>query len=158
MGVSGRDRAREPGTEEVALGDLAQSIGFLLRIAQVQTFERFFAAFDGIDLRPGEFSVIWVIRGNPGIRQGLVADTLGIKPAQMTKMIRRLEAQGRIRRVIPDNDRRSVKLFLTDAGEAFASAHEEAFFGHEDHRSLGLTETEWRDLARLLRRYTGLER
>lgn len=140
----------------VTLGELDSSLGFLLRVSQVRAFERFFSAFGDIGLRPGEFSVMWVIRNNPGVRQGLLAETLAIKPAQMTKMIRRLEQQGRIRRVIPDDDRRSVRLYLTEAGEQFTAEHREAFFGHDDYHQHGLSEAEAAQLAKLLRRYCGL--
>jgi len=142
----------------VSLGELEESLGFLLRIAQVHAFQRFYDTFGEGGLRPGEYSVMWVIRRNPGLRQGLLAETLEIKPAQMTKMIRRLEEQGHVRRVIPDNDRRSVELYLTGKGEAFTEAHRAAFFSHDDHHHLDLTERESRDLAHLLRRYIGLEK
>ena len=146
-------------TDEVlSLGELEKSIGFLLRISQLRSYERFYAAFAESDLRPGEFSVLWVIRRNPGVRQGLVAETLGIKPAQMTKMIRRIEDQGRIRRVIPDDDRRSVRLFLTEDGEAFTSAHREKFFGQDDYHRHGMAEKDARELARLLQNYSGFRR
>lgn len=144
--------------EAVSLGELEGSLGFLLRIAQVHAFQRFYEAFGEGGLRPGEFSVMWVIRRNPGIRQGLLADTLEIKPAQMTKMIRRIEEQGHVKRVIPDNDRRSVQLYLSASGEAFTEAHRAAFFTHDDHHHLQLTERESDQLARLLRRYIGLEK
>lgn len=150
--------AAERSDHAVSLGELEGSLGFLLRIAQVHTFERFYETFSGIDLRPGEYTVMWVIRRNPGIRQGLLAETLGIKPAQMTKMIRKLEDMGRIRRIIPDSDRRSVELFLTAGGEAFIDAHRKAFFGHEDPADFDLSPEEWRQLAHLLRRYTGIEK
>lgn len=148
-----------PNAEEaVSLGELEESLGFLLRIAQVHAFQRFYDAFGDGGLRPGEFSVMWVIRLNPGVRQGLLAETLEIKPAQMTKMIRRLEEQGLVRRVIPDYDRRSVQLFLTGQGEAFTEAHGEAFFHHDDHTHLDLSERESHQLAHLLRRYIGLKK
>jgi len=142
----------------VSLYELEESLGFLLRISQVRAYERFYAAFDEIELRPGEFSVMWVILRNPGVRHGLLAETLGIKPAQMTKMIRRLEVQDRIRRVIPDDDRRSVRLYLTAGGKAFVREHRDAFFGHDDYHNHGLSEAECRQLAHLLRRYSGVGR
>ena len=144
--------------ERVSLGELSTSLGFLLRLSQVKNFERFYEAFGESGLRPGEFSVLWVIGRNPGVRQGLLADTLGIKPAQMTKTVRRLEDQGRVRRVIPDHDRRSVRLFLTRSAEAFIEEHRDAVFGQDAYHKHGLSEVECRQLAQLLRRYAGLDR
>ena len=153
-----RAALEQDAPERATLGELDESLGFLLRLSQVRAFERFYAAFGEMDLRPGEFSAMWVIRRNPGLRQGLLAETLGIKPARMTKMIRRLEERDRVRRVIPDDDRRSVRLHLTEAGRAFTDAHREAFFGQDDYHHHGLSETESRQLARLLRRYAGIGR
>ncbi|GAA4219257.1 DNA-binding MarR family transcriptional regulator [Sagittula marina] len=144
--------------EAVALGELEDSLGFLLRVAQVRSFERFYAAFDELKLRPGEYSLLWLVKLNPGVRQGHLGDTLRVKPAQMSKMIRRLEQQGRLRRVIPDGNRRSVLLHLTDAGEAFITAHHAAFFGHDDYHQHDLTQEEEQQLAALLRKYSGIRK
>ncbi len=142
---------------QLSLGELEESLGFLLRVAQVRAFDRFYASFGAADLRPGEFSALWVIRRNPGVRQGVVAEALRIKPAHMTKMIRRIEDKGQLRRVIPENDRRSVRLFITPAGEQFLEDNRAAFLGQDDYHQHGLSPDEARDLARLLRRYAGLE-
>ena len=144
------------GEETICLGGLEESVGFLLRVSQVQNYEKFFVTFEDIGLRPGEFSALWVIRRNPGIRQGQLAEALSIKPPRMTKMIRRLEDQGRVKRVIPDNNRRCVRLFLTKTGEDFTAAHGQAFFGHDDEFH-GLSEYERRQLTRLLRAYSGIK-
>lgn len=141
--------------EEINFGELEGSLGFLLRIAQVRNFEKFYAAFDALGLRPGEFSVLWLMRLNPGVRQGQLAENLKIKPAQMSKMIRRLEEHGRIRRLIPDHDRRSVRLYLTKDGEDFTNAHRDDFFGQDHYHRHDLSELEAKQLARLLQKYSG---
>lgn len=93
-----------------------------------------------------------MVRLDPGILQGVLAEALAIKPTQMTKMVRRIEERDRILRVIPDDDRRSVRLRLTRAGEAFVQEHREAFRGQDDDHGHGLSEIESRQLALLLRR------
>lgn len=142
----------------LAFGPLAHSLGFLLRLAQVRNYEHFFDRFGEIDLRPGEYSVMWVIAANPGIRQGHLARALSIKPAHMTKVIRRLEELGRLRRTIPDDDRRSVRLTLTEAGAAFVEANKGAFFGVDNYNRHSLTPEETETLAGLLKKYSGIER
>jgi DNA-binding MarR family transcriptional regulator len=141
----------------VRLGELSGSLGFLLRIGQLRIYEQFYARFGDQGLRPGEFSVLWVVHLNPGISQGKVAQALRIKPAHMTKIVRRFEASGTIRREIPDHDRRSVHLWLTDAGDAFVGAHKPAFIGPDSYHSHDLAPGELADLIRLLRRYAGLD-
>lgn len=144
-------------TQEVALGELGTSLGFLLRIAQLQVYDQFFAQFDPSELRPGEFSVLWVIHLNPGIKQGRLADALRIKPAHMTKIVRRFEQQKLLRRLIPDHDRRSVYLSLMEAGRAYIERMRPIFFSRDGYHRHSLSPKEERELGRLLRKYTGIE-
>lgn len=138
------------------IGDLDHSIGFLLRICQVKVYEQFFEHFHDTDIRPGEFSVWWVIHLNPGARQGDIAQMLRIKPAHMTKIIRRGEQNGWVLREIPDNNRRSVCLTLTEKGEKFVSGIRESFFGADSYHEHGLSEEDRALLVDLLRKYAGL--
>lgn len=142
--------------DQIEMGGLGASLGFLLRIAQLEAFNAFFDRFAGKDLRPGEFSVMWVISLNPGLRQGDLAHALRIKPAHMTKIIRRLEESGRVARSIPEADRRSVHLRLTAQGAEFIATHEAAFFGQDAYFTHSLTAGEEGDLVRLLRKIAGI--
>ncbi|NDV00950.1 MarR family winged helix-turn-helix transcriptional regulator [Pseudoroseicyclus tamaricis] len=146
---------RDEHVEHVELGALATSLGFMLRIAQLRNFERFYARFGHLDLKPGEFSILWVVNLNPGIRQGVLAHKLQVKPAHMTKIIRRLEGQGIIARHIPDGDRRSVELSLTERGLAFVEERQADFFGADNYNDTDLTPEEKRQLAALLTKYCG---
>ena len=78
----------EPLTEETAdLRDLADSIGFMARLAQVHTYETFFEDLGAYGLRPGEFSTLLLIGRNPGIRQGMVAQILAAtRPARVSSL------------------------------------------------------------------------
>jgi DNA-binding MarR family transcriptional regulator len=144
--------------DEVDLGSLEDSIGFLLRIAQMRIFQQFFVALGELGLRPGEISVLLVIQRNPAIRQGMLGQHLMIKPAHMTKLIRTFEAQGLVARHIPDDNRRAVELNLTPAGERFVKEKAPLFFRHERTRNDNLNAEERRDFKRLLRKLTGLQR
>ncbi len=107
------------------------------------------------ELRPGEFSILWVIHLNPGIRQGRLAQTLNIKPAHMTKTIRRLEQANMVTREVPDLDRRSVQLRLTTAGKSFIADNQAHFFGENSYHDSNLSAEETRQLAKLLKKYCG---
>ncbi|WP_370319062.1 MarR family winged helix-turn-helix transcriptional regulator [Oricola sp.] len=148
----------EPLTEETAdLRDLADSIGFMARLAQVHTYETFFEDLGAYGLRPGEFSTLLLIGRNPGIRQGMVAQILRIKPAHMTKLVRSFEDRQLVERTIPDHDRRSVQLSLTQSGLDFIEEHRSAFAQHEINLRSTLTAPELRTLMRLLRKYVGFD-
>lgn len=146
----------ETAERDVELGELAASLGFLLRIAQIQRFEHFFEAFGETGLTPGAWSILLVIGRNPGIRQGVLARALHVKPAHMTKTIRSFEDRGLVARHVPDGDRRAVELSLTPQGEAWLTRHAGRFEAHESKRPARLTAQETDQLARLLRKMTGL--
>ncbi|MEJ1992956.1 MAG: MarR family transcriptional regulator [Maritimibacter sp.] len=144
-------------SERVELGELSSSLGFLLRVAQLQAFDAFFNRLAPDGLKPGEFTMLWVVGLNPGLRQGTVARTLAIKPAHMTKLVQRMVDAGYLLRKTPDNDRRSVHLSLTDKGQEFVASNRDAFLSlHGDERAT-LTPEEADHLVTLLRRFTGFE-
>ena len=136
--------------EDVDLGDLTQSVGFMVRLAQVATYATFFRTLKDKTLKPGEFTVLWVIGLNAGIRQGTVAQTLKIKPAHMTKLVQRLVSAGFVDRKVPASDRRAVQLTLTDAGKAYCKKHHAAFVKVRNAERGALTDQETQDLLRLL--------
>lgn len=136
----------------VDLGPLRESLGFLVRLAQVRIYEQFFAAFEGQDIRPGEATVLWVIDLNPGLRQGELAATLRIKPAAMTKLVARLVRSGWVRRIVPPCDRRSIHLQLTAAGAAHLEGLRQTFLDVHAAERVGLSDVEYRKLIALLRK------
>jgi DNA-binding MarR family transcriptional regulator len=142
--------------DKVRVGELAHSLGFLLRLAQLRAFEDFFSEHGPRGLKPGEFSVLWVIACNPGIRQSVLGNRLMIKRAHMTKLIRAFEDQGLVSRAIPDSDRRAVELTLTLAGSKAVDGASAAFFSYEETTGAPLSHDERSQLIGLLQRYVGL--
>lgn len=139
--------------QSIELGELNQSLGYLIRIAQQQVFQGFFARLGGLDLKPGEFTVLWVIGYNPGLPQGAIARKLHIKPAHMTKLIQRLVVSGYVDRAGHSRDRRHVRLTLTDAGYKFVQKHRDAFLRNHAAEHSSLTETETGQLLALLQKF-----
>ena len=146
-----------PEGQSIRFGPLAESLGFLLRLAQLRSFEDFFANLADKGVRPGEMSVLIVIQDNPGIRQGVVARALHIKRAHMAKMARALEDEGMISRSVPQDDKRAMELRLTEAGEARLATLRPAFERHEASHVSGLTAAEAEQLRSLLRKYLNIE-
>ena len=142
--------------DQVKLGALAGSVGFLLRLAQLRAFDDFFSESGPRGLKPGEFSVLWVIARNPGIRQSVLGQRLMIKRAHMTKLIRAMEEAGFVSRRIPDRDRRAVELTLTPAGENEIEKAGALFFDYEQRTGAPLDNREQAELIALLRKYSGL--
>ena len=142
--------------DEVELGRLDTALGFLLRIAQLKIYERFFEDVGERHFKPGEFSILWVISRNPGIRQSVLGQRLMVKRAHMTKLIRSFEDQGLVTRRVPDEDRRAVEITLTpDAAKRIEEAAE-WFFTFEDAVGSDLSPAERQQLTVLLRKFVGL--
>jgi DNA-binding MarR family transcriptional regulator len=141
----------------VDLGPLHDSLGFLLRMAQLQIYDHYFTELRDFELRPGEFSALIVIMCNPGIRQGVLAQQLKIKRAHMTKLIRSLEERGYVERTIPDEDRRSVTLTLTPRGQTSMQWHRQRFMDYERLPKSVLSPQQERQLIGLLQTFVGLD-
>lgn len=103
----------------IDLGRLGDSVGYLLRRAQVAVFQRFFALFAEVDIRPAQYSALTVIERNPGLSQTRLAEALGIKKTNLVALIDGLEARGLARRTAAKGDRRQHALHLTAKGTAF---------------------------------------
>lgn len=143
-------------TENVDLDRLDKALGFLLRLAQIKVYDEFFTQCGERGLKPGEFSVLWAISRNPGIRQSVLGQTLMIKRAHMTKLIRAFEDEGLVSRRIPDDDRRAVEITLTPEAEKRLAEAAGWFFTYEDAVGGTLSPAERQQLMVLLRKFVGL--
>lgn len=142
----------------VQLGALSDSLGFMLRLAQIRAFEDYFTEYSDLDLSPGTISVLTIIEANPGIRQGVLARRLRIKPANMTKMVQAMETEKLVKRRVPDGDRRAYELVLTDRGRERVNRFLERFRHHEMQSLAPLEPAERAELMRLLTKYVGLRK
>lgn len=137
----------------VSLGRLGHDLGYLLRQAQIRVYERYFHQCAEYRVKPGEFSVLWAIGNNPGIRQSLLCQHLVIKRSHMTKLVRALEDQGYVERRIPDGDRRGVELSLTSEGQQAVDAMSQWFFAFEDSLGSGMSAAERDQFTALLHKF-----
>jgi len=138
---------------KLSYGELGGNLGFLIRMAQIKDYESFFESFAETALSPGQYAILEVLRCNQPVIQGQVAKALRIKPAHMTKVIRKLESLQWVTREVPESNRRTVMLRLTEQGATVLAAAQTRM--HE--RSLDtLTVTEQGELKRLLKKVTGI--
>ncbi|MCB1341697.1 MAG: MarR family transcriptional regulator [Pseudooceanicola sp.] len=149
--------ADNTGEETIEFGEMANSLGLMIRLAQVRLFDAFYQNLAHHGLKPGEFTVLWVIGLNPGARQGLVARKLRIKPAHMTKLIQRAVDKGLVERIVPADDRRSVRLQLTGEGARFVAEKKPEFLNYIVHEHTRLTDAEFRTLVGILQKFNGME-
>ncbi|AOB31675.1 MarR family transcriptional regulator [Bordetella sp. H567] len=69
--------------------------------------------------------VIWVGRLGDGVRQGVLADAMGVEGPSLVRVVDQLQAAGLIERREDPLDRRAKTLHLTQAGHALRERVEE---------------------------------
>ncbi len=143
---------QKTGGNGVDLGMLKSLLGYHLRRAQVAVFQHFAASMGEVDITPGQFGVLSVIAGNPGLSQTQLGNALGIDRSTVVAVIDRLENRGLVMRTPSPNDRRSHALQLSEEGAALLKRLEEMVRAHERHISRELSAEDQRQLLRLLDR------
>ena len=109
------------------------------------------ATLQPMGLRMVTFSVLTVIRDNPGIRQSQLADILSIERPNLVLILDELEQNGAVKRVRASGDRRAYELSVTDAGQALSDRAIEAVDAHDTRMAEGLDRAEREALHKALR-------
>ncbi|HER25477.1 MAG TPA: MarR family transcriptional regulator [Rhodospirillales bacterium] len=118
---------------------LERLLGYQLRQAQARTFAHFMTTMASDKITPGQFGVLSLIEGNPGLTQSALATALGIERSTMVGVISALEKRKLVKRGRAATDRRSYALSLTAKGrsrqervKAKVDSHEQAITGNLD--------------------------
>lgn len=101
----------------VDMSSIDSGAGFNLRMLDLRVMKSFSERIAETGLTPAAATVVLVVEGNPGIPLGKLADALLVKRPNMTKLVKRLEARALVRRRAATEDRRSIALMLTPAGQ-----------------------------------------
>ena len=99
------------------LGPLEEFIGFNLRLAQDASFQVYAQHAGAPHLKPGRFASLMIIHQNPGLTQIELSRAIARDKSSVTPLVQALQRDGLVERRPSDNDRRSVTLWLTKAGE-----------------------------------------
>ena len=106
---------RAAGTK-VELGPLPKLLGYNIRRASQVSWRTYVGSIGENKLRPGLFSLLCLVRANPGIAQIELGTHLGVDKASIVALLDRLERAGLIERRRCTRDRRRQGIFLTDGG------------------------------------------
>lgn len=105
-----------PGLDYGVLDDL---MGYALRRAQNALYLHFQQALGpDADVSPQRFAALVLVVRNPGLRQGLLAQAMGVHRSGGLRLVDWLHAQGWVRREDDPLDGRSWTLHATRSGEA----------------------------------------
>ena len=84
-----------------------------------------------------------------GLRMNELAERILYSKSSFTRVVDRMEEAGLVRRVRPENDRRSILVFLTDQGrDTMEHARRHHRHGIEEHFARHLADTDVRALTR----------
>ncbi|MGK8500039.1 MarR family winged helix-turn-helix transcriptional regulator [Nocardia asiatica] len=138
-----------PDLDLEAMGVVGR-LGRLLLVAQREIE----AVFGRHGLQRGEFDVLAALRrsGEPfELNPSVLADTLMLSRAGMTGRLDRLESAGLVRRVADAQDRRAIRVVLTEAGRELVDTVVTAHTANETRMLSVLTAGERRELDRIAR-------
>lgn len=119
---------RVPGLDYGVLDDL---MGYALRRAQNALYLDFYAATEDFGLSPQRFAALVLIDRNPGIRQGLLGQAMGIDRSGALRLVDWLEARHLVLREPSADDARVWGLHLTTPGARTLAAMEHAVRAHD---------------------------
>lgn len=151
------ERKTETDTALFTVGDeicqplqVSRSIGYAIRRAQMRVYDAFFNALADLDMTPTRYTLMLLIRENPGIRAVDLARVLGVARSRMVKLIDDLESRHLVSRKTLPSDRRNRVLVLTALGVRKLNQLEQAVERHEAQLTKGLSEDERERLLGLL--------
>jgi DNA-binding MarR family transcriptional regulator len=105
---------------------------------------------NAIGLYSGQAFLLAVLSGEEGITHTEVSKRLRISPAAATKVIKRMEEGGYVRRESDPNDDRVSRVFLSDKGRAVHGKIEAGFRQLDEAIYEGFTEADLRQFRELL--------
>jgi len=99
-------------------GFLTGMVGLELRKTQIWAEKKFEQQF-GKELLPGHFTVLVLIKNNPGSTQSSIAEFAGLDRSSLVPLLKQFENKGFITRKKANTDGRSNITKITLAGENF---------------------------------------
>ena len=128
----------------LAYGVLDELLGYALRRAQNALYLDFYRAVTpssaGLDVSPQRFAALVLVANNPGMRQGLLAQAMGLHRSGALRLTDWLTAQGWAERRDDPADARSWGLHLTATGRRSLKQLERAVRAHDQALLLALNE------------------
>ncbi len=98
-----------------------ESFGFMIRLAYLGLRGVLHEELAAHRLSSGIWYYLWALWDEDGINQKELSERVRIKEASTTVTLRTMERHGLIRRVRSADDRRSMNIFLTEAGRKLES-------------------------------------
>lgn len=116
----------------LAYGVLDELLGYALRRAQNALYLHFQRSVDRADVSPQRFAALVLVAQNPGLRQGLLAEAMGLHRSGGMRLVDWLCEQGWVARADDPQDRRSWTVHPTPEGLALLDRVTAQVRAHDD--------------------------
>ncbi len=146
------ERGRQARSSTVDGGFLRSLVGYNARRAGVSILALFKERMQVFDLQPVEFSVLSLIRHNPGITARAICDELNLMAPNLARLMARLDERSLVLRQPHPSDGRAWGLSLSADGEWLMSQAEPAAAQLEVDATADLSDAERQQLIDLLQR------
>jgi DNA-binding MarR family transcriptional regulator len=127
-------------------------LGYNTRRATLVIVADFMEHMQAYDLSTVEFSVLSLIRHNPGITSRQICAALNILPPNLVGLLKRIEKRDLITRAPHLTDGRAIGLSLTASGEDLVQAAEKTAASSDAHFLSKLSSSEQAVLKKLLKK------
>lgn len=132
--------------------NLTQSYTFWIARLASATQERFNSELDTLDLTWSQWNVMNILSCQMANNPASIAEIMGIDRSAVSRLVDRLEKKGLVFREADEEDRRSVKITITEPGKMMISYMDQAAQNHQ-HQLLGaLSESESQRFKLLLKK------
>lgn len=151
--AEGVDAPSEPsatGDPALDFGPLEYLLGYRLRKVYSVLFRTFSELFQDLNLAFGQYSILLLVKHNPGESQMTIADAAGLDRSTLVPILHKFVRLGWVRRTRRRSDRRHYSLRLTPAGESVLKAAEPVIAAHEEQLFAPLSGAERQTLDVLL--------
>jgi DNA-binding MarR family transcriptional regulator len=138
--------------EEVDTSFLETLLGYNARRAALAVITVFVERMAPFQLKPVDFSVLSLVRHNPGITSRQLCTALGILPPNLVGMVNALEKRELVARQPHPRDGRAMGLHLTARGEKLMRDAEKTAAELEADFAARLSPSELRTLITLLKK------
>lgn len=129
-----------------------QSVGYLMRKVMSSVLAQVDEQLSAHDLTYVQWLPLFKLVMQEGDTVACLARELDIDPGAMTRSLDRLEAKGLVRRERSTEDRRVVRIVLTDDGREVARKVPTLLAGVLNGHLRGFSEGEWQQLLQFLNR------
>jgi len=146
------DAANDAQSDSSGTQYLETLLGYNARRASLTLIDSFIQSMTDFDLRTVDFSVLSVIRHQPGVTSRQLCHLLNVLPPNMVGVLRQLEQRGLIERKPHPTDGRAVGLSLSAAGRRLIDQAEAEATQADLRGSARLSAAERKTLARLLQK------